>query len=311
MHPLLFRRQWLEHSGYCGEATVQMFALQMGMWFSLSNIRKAGKGEFLLDRPENGQNKPSSVRALDHLGIQWDLCRSTNTNAFLSWLREQLAEDRFVVLGVQTPYSKDKEYDHIVCVNGLTKKGFAVFDPLSGGNKGFSLFPPPLLPSPGVVYVPEGELVQARAHPSRPHPIVQANRFYAMALYRSVPPDGPVVSVTEVLRRDNITSWQTSDLEPKPNEKKARLGVRLAFQGLEPGGRYLLVQHTCEPGVCRIIQTDQYTFDATDVGHKMDEILPFDHHHDVVWRVRQLKRSRATRKRKRQPANKEDEDSTQ
>jgi hypothetical protein len=141
------------------------------------------------------------------------------------------------------------------------------------------------------------ELVQEERRHDRP--IVRAGRFFALALRRP-PPHGASVQVSEILLQhdDASDTWVTSDVEPKPNARAARLGARLTVRNLQPGVRYTIVQETHDPRDHSLMgKSDRGTFTASGATHRLDDILPFLHHGNVVWSV--LRNSRATSKRKR------------
>lgn len=274
--PRLFRRQWTHGHGFCGEAVVQMFALQHGTWRSLRNIRRAGGAELLLHRPDEGRaqwQRSTFPKALDALRVPWGVCTSTTTADFLDWLCESLRLGRLVVLGVQTPGGRNRDYDHILAVVDYDARTstFVVLDPL--------------LPSPGRVHVPRAALVQDRRSDRRF--VVGSGHFYALALHHPAPPCTPSVGVTEILRRDGGGggAWVPSDLEPHPSVRGAQLGARLVARNLKRGSRYTVWQATQTPDGAAVSTEALRSFVADGVAQKLPDVAPFEYKDDVQWFV--------------------------
>ena len=103
--------------GYCGEASVQSAALQLGNWISQELVYRAdGNSEFLL-------GTPNARRTATALGLSFDEWDSANAPqpqgaAFMAWAKVWLDTGAPVVAGFYQAVNQDKDYDvrdRVVC----------------------------------------------------------------------------------------------------------------------------------------------------------------------------------------------------
>lgn len=232
------------HLGYCGETSIQTFALYHGTWLSLAAIRRAVGGELLLHRPDQ-KSKPKEEtfhRALLHYSILYEVCLEKTTTAFLNWIKQQVmrcdgpnGRRRLVTLGVMYPGGRDPEYDHIVTVVDFHCGFFHIHDHLA----------------PAVTLVAEADLVQPdrktwMQHSNRNPLAVRSGRFFAYSLiaFQNVTVSAPMIVSNRsffpttgcwaaVEEQGKKGEWRSTDTESQRTEGTV---MRVAIQ-TPTGGR--------------------------------------------------------------------------
>ncbi|GAM22595.1 hypothetical protein SAMD00019534_057700, partial [Acytostelium subglobosum LB1] len=132
--PIAGRYQWNENHGYCGEVSFISAGLHFGQYVSQYETRA-------LASPGVPQNKASSQLLIGVNGAkaasamrlnyeEWDTVAENNTDYFLLWIKQHVAQGHPVVIGVYmnqyrfdgntSPSAGDPQYDHIVPVIGTS-----------------------------------------------------------------------------------------------------------------------------------------------------------------------------------------------
>jgi len=138
--PIKPRSQWFNGGGYCAECSIQMAALNFGIWASQDTVRKAGGGgellflghhlrleERALAASGRTHQRTSDLKvALDTLHLTTEEWNTNQTptpqhEAFWSWCCSHLEAGHPVVFGVHMVGSFLPAYDHIVLLTGFRK----------------------------------------------------------------------------------------------------------------------------------------------------------------------------------------------
>ncbi|MGA2259065.1 MAG: hypothetical protein ABSG53_30710 [Thermoguttaceae bacterium] len=109
-------------SGWCGEAAIQMAVSYYGAYASQQAINRAGKPE----HPDlYAQDIP---RAMRNLGLEFSPWSGNGLEAFLKWVRSQLAEGHPVLLGVKIYPTAHWVWplDHFVLAVGCTEEALTL-----------------------------------------------------------------------------------------------------------------------------------------------------------------------------------------
>lgn len=112
--PIPPRQQWEENNGYCGETTIQSFALYFGTYASQYRIRS-----FISPHQQDqllvGVNEQAALRAL-HLTFEpWNFNRPTpQAQKYLAWVKQKLQTGAPVMGTLYVKGMTDPDYDHIV-----------------------------------------------------------------------------------------------------------------------------------------------------------------------------------------------------
>jgi len=114
--------------GYCGEASLQVVALEYGNYISQAKIYEVEQDSFLL-----GINDVKIARVLGMKAEGWDSDAPVpQSTAFLAWVQKHLKLGRPVIVGLFDMDLASTDYDHICPIIGTT--------------------PNPQLPSGGIYY---------------------------------------------------------------------------------------------------------------------------------------------------------------
>ena len=104
--------------GWCGEAAIQMALSYYGAYASQQAINRAGK-------PEHPDLYAHEIpRAMRNMGLEYSAWKGDGLEAFLKWIRSQLAEGHPALLGVKIYPTAHPEWalDHFVLAVGCTEE---------------------------------------------------------------------------------------------------------------------------------------------------------------------------------------------
>lgn len=112
--PIPPRQQWEENNGYCGETTIQSFALYFGTYASQYRIRS-----FVNPNQQSqllvGVNEQIALRALHLTYEPWNFNRPTpQAQKYLAWVKQKLQTGAPVIGTLYIKGMTDPDYDHIV-----------------------------------------------------------------------------------------------------------------------------------------------------------------------------------------------------
>lgn len=113
------RQQWGEKNGYCGETSIQSFALYFGTYASQYRIRAFinpdQQSQLLI-----GVNEQTALRALHLKFEQWNSNSPTpQSQNYLAWVKQRLQKGAPVIGTLYIKGMTDPDYDHIVPVIGF------------------------------------------------------------------------------------------------------------------------------------------------------------------------------------------------
>ena len=108
------RQQWDENNGYCGETSVQSFALYFGTYASQYRVRAFinpdQQSQLLI-----GVNEQTPLRALHLTFEQWNSeGPSPQWRSYLAWVKRELQQGAPVIGTLYVKGMHDPDYDHIV-----------------------------------------------------------------------------------------------------------------------------------------------------------------------------------------------------
>jgi len=108
------RQQWDENNGYCGETSIQSFALYFGTYASQYRIRgfinPNQQSQLLI-----GVNEQTALRALHLKFEQWNSNSPTpQWQNYLAWVKRELQKGAPVIGTLYVKGMTDPDYDHIV-----------------------------------------------------------------------------------------------------------------------------------------------------------------------------------------------------
>lgn len=125
------RFQWDNNLGYCGEVCLISAGLYFGQYLSQYDMRSIA-----IDGAPESSNElllginDSYAASQAHLNSASYTNNKNDSQAFLAWVKKQVLQGYPVAIGVYTneylfynnthPNAGDKEYDHIVCVTGIS-----------------------------------------------------------------------------------------------------------------------------------------------------------------------------------------------
>jgi hypothetical protein len=111
--PIAPRAQWDDNNGYCGETSIQTFALRYGTYVSQYRVRAIinpdQKHELLL-----GENENVALAALRLTYRQWQGGAAPQYQAYLAWTKQQLHLGYPVIGTLYVRGMTYADYDHIV-----------------------------------------------------------------------------------------------------------------------------------------------------------------------------------------------------
>lgn len=113
------RQQWDENGGYCGETSIQSFALYFGTYASQFRIR-----EFINPDQQSqllvGVNEQIALRALQLKYDQWNFNRPIpQSKNYLAWVKQSMQRGAPVIGTLYIRGMTDPDYDHIVPMVGF------------------------------------------------------------------------------------------------------------------------------------------------------------------------------------------------
>lgn len=113
------RQQWDENGGYCGETSIQSFALYFGTYASQFRIR-----EFINPDQQSqllvGVNEQIALRALQLKYDQWNFNRPIpQSKNYLAWVKQSIQRGAPVIGTLYIRGMTDPDYDHIVPMVGF------------------------------------------------------------------------------------------------------------------------------------------------------------------------------------------------
>ena len=113
------RQQWDENGGYCGETSIQSFALYFGTYASQFRIR-----EFINPDQQSqllvGVNEQIALRALQLKYDQWNFNRPIpQSKNYLAWVKQSIQRGAPVIGALYIRGMTDPDYDHIVPMIGF------------------------------------------------------------------------------------------------------------------------------------------------------------------------------------------------
>ncbi|NBW86581.1 MAG: hypothetical protein EBR23_07085 [Planctomycetia bacterium] len=108
------RQQWDENNGYCGETSIQSFALYFGTYASQYRIRAFinpdQQSQLLI-----GLNEQTALRALRLTFEQWNSGGPTpQWRSYLAWAKREIQKGAPVIGTLYVKGMTDPDYDHIV-----------------------------------------------------------------------------------------------------------------------------------------------------------------------------------------------------
>ena len=230
---ILYRRQWMQYNGYCGETAVQTFGLYHGAWLSLARIRAAAGRELLIHRPDTTSEpkERTFAQALEVFDIEHEFCPAADADAFLRWLRTQVTDQsgpggrrRLVALGVVLPGHHDPEYDHIATVVGydLENASFVIQDHLQ--------LQPLRVPAAALLRRNRQQWRKSNPRDDSRRLAVLDGKFYAISMVRfrtagEVVPR--ILTVEQRLESSNQAAWSPADKESGSKTAEVRLGLSM------------------------------------------------------------------------------------
>ena len=113
------RQQWDENGGYCGETSIQSFALYFGTYASQFRIR-----EFINPDQQSqllvGVNEQIALRALQLKYDQWNFnLPIPQSKNYLAWVKQSIQRGAPVIGALYIRGMTDPDYDHIVPMVGF------------------------------------------------------------------------------------------------------------------------------------------------------------------------------------------------
>ncbi|MFM2375911.1 MAG: hypothetical protein RLZZ165_1008 [Bacteroidota bacterium] len=113
------RLQWDNDGGYCGETSIQSFALYYGNYISQDFCRKVAGGEVLIG-DENGE---VALDAFSFTMDTWDYNRPPpQYQDHLVWIKSHIARNHPVIITLYLQGENSPEYDHIVPAFGYSSQ---------------------------------------------------------------------------------------------------------------------------------------------------------------------------------------------
>ncbi|PLP55660.1 hypothetical protein CYK37_29475 [Mesorhizobium loti] len=254
------RHQWEANYGYCGEVSLISAGLYYGQYVSQYDARaiasknadQSTEGSQLL----LGVNDADAAAKMHLKATQWK--GAANPENFLTWVKEKVASGYPVAIGVyknarsfeesNDPEAGDREYDHIVVVNGISSKhpfrpsAYHSDDVITFSDNG--LWSPD--GEPDFIYKSPFGSFQAnrRQANSRSHPIYSLRndgRNYGVAITGIIDRDGQTLPV----RVSTNVNYEKPVMDEGANTRPASqdLTLTVTVSGLVPGVSYNLYRY--------------------------------------------------------------------
>lgn len=271
------RFQWDGNNGYCGEVSLISAGLYYGQYLSQYDMRKIVSGINQRQQLLLGYN---DGYAAAQLRLKYERIQSTDSAAFLTWIKHHVAAGHPVSMGVFNNVNilgeggtGDPEYDHIVPVIGFASKNplDAPYDPsdiiLFSDNGLFTNSNAPMcVPAPTVPYYFHDELgtfCGNRQQANKNEKIysllglpenlsllsaadLHYTQNYAIAITGVMGGEETVpVRIATNLNYESPCIGTISNKRPAPME----LELTVTVSGLVPGKKYLLYSYTDESEV--------------------------------------------------------------
>jgi len=152
MLALSTRTQWMVNFGYCGEMSFVEVGMYYGQYISQYDARALASPGVTQTSYDSqlllGFNDNVAAQAMKLRASRWTGTGGTN---FLAWIKQNIAKNFPVIVGMQMQDGKYPDYDHIVPIHGV-RSNHAIVDPsyypddvlvfddlgVNGGNQIFS-----------------------------------------------------------------------------------------------------------------------------------------------------------------------------